>query len=390
MGHPLDPARAETTLAGGRPRLPAADASPHDTPLVPVSLPQRMALPPPRRRVWPLLLVGLLLLAAAATAGWFLAWQPVTVTTLQPRRGTALEAVYATGIVEAIDTARAGSTVAGRVVSVSVQEGDRVRTGQMLAQLDDRQAQQRLDDARARLELAEQELARDRSLVPTGIRSVQAMQRSQAERDRAEAGVALAQRDVGEYRILAPLDGIVMRREVDPGNTVAANAALFTVASTARLRVAADVDERDIAQVRLGAPVAIRADAYPGEAFAARVTNIRRQGDTATRTFRVEADLPAGSKLYIGMTVDVNVVVAQRADALLLPPAAVRHDPPQGGQPGQAYVLEPQNGRAHRVDVELGAVGATSVEVRRGLAPDARVIADPAGLADGRRVRVVP
>ncbi len=347
-----------------------------------------MLVPQPRWRLWPLIL--LLLLAVAAAAGWFALWRPVAVTLVQPHRGAALEAVYATGIVEAIDTARVGSTVAGRVTAVLVQEGDSVRAGQPLAQLDDRQAQQRLEDAQARLALAEQELARDRSLVPTGARSIQALQRSIAERDRAEAAVALAQRDAGEYRILAPLDGIVMRREVDPGNTVAANGALFTVASVARLRVAADVDERDIAQVKLGAPVAIRADAFPGEAFAAKVTNIRRQGDSATRTFRVEADLPADTRLMIGMTVDVNIVVAERADALLLPPAAVRHDPPQGGQPGQAYVLQAEQGRARRVDVGLGAAGADAVEIRLGLAADARVIADPTGLADGTRVRVTP
>ena len=350
--------------------------------------PAHLLVPPKRNRRFGVLLLVLFFVTCAGIAGWFLAWQPLTVTLVQPHRGAALEAVYATGIVEAIDTARVGSTVAGRLTTVLVQEGDAVRTGQVMATLDDRQARQRLEDARARLALAQEELARDRALLPTGTRSVQAMQRSQAERDRAEAGVTLAARDLAEYTILAPLDGVVMRREVDPGNTVVANTALFTVASTAHLRIAADVDERDIAQVRMGAAVAIHADGFPGEAFAAQVTNIRRQGDTATRTFRVEAELPGGTRLLIGMTVDVNIVVAERPDALLLPPGAVHHDPPQGGQPGAAYVLQPVEGRARRLDVELGAAGATAIEVRRGLTAGSQVIASPLSVSDGARIRV--
>ena len=304
-----------------------------------------------------------------------------------PTLGPAIEAVYATGIVEAIDTARVGTTVAGRVVAVLVWEGDVVRQGQPLAQLDDREARQALEDARARLALAEQELARDRVLVATGVHTVQALQRSVAERDRASAAVELAARQVDDRRIVAPLDGIVMRREVDPGNTAAAATALFTVASTARLRIAADVDERDIAAVRMGARVAIRADAYPNEAFTAVVTNIRHQGDTATRTFRVEADLPPPTWLFIGMTVDVNIVVAERPDALLLPPGALRHDPPQGGRPGPAYVFRVQDDLARRVPVETGAEGAAAIEIRSGVARNDQVIVDPpenlAGTAPG-------
>lgn len=355
-----------------------------------VSRPPVLRMPSPRGRRFGVLLLIMLAIVAGAGAAVLLFWRPVTVTAVQPHRGPALEAVYATGIVEAIDTARVGSTVPGRINAVAVREGDRVRRGQVLAQLDDRQAEQRLADARARLMLAEQELARDRKLVPTGTRSVQEMQRSAAERDRAEAGVALAERILDEHAVRAPLDGIVMRRDVDPGNTVAANTALFTVASTARLRIAADVDERDIALVHMDAPVAIRADAFPGQAFAARVTNIRRQGDSTTRTFRVEADLPAGTPLLIGMTVDVNVVVAQRDNALLLPPSAVLYDPPQGGERGQAYVFEVVDGRARRVDITPGAVGADAVEIRDGLAPGAQVIADGSRLANGTRVRVAP
>ncbi|MDA8249260.1 MAG: efflux RND transporter periplasmic adaptor subunit [Rhodospirillales bacterium] len=377
---------AETGTAHNIPPLPAV--APQE--LLPPSprLPT-VAAPPRRRRALRLVLTLLLIAVAGAGGGWWTLLRPLPVGIVHPWHGAAIEAVYATGLVEAVDTARVGTTVAGRIDALLVDEGDRVRRGQVLARLDDREAQQRLSDARARLELAEQELARDQALLQRGVRTPQAEQRSREERDRAAAGVAVAEKGLQDFTIESPLDGIVMTRPVEPGETVAANAVLFTVASPARLRIAADVDERDIPQVRMGARVAIRADAFPGEVFDANVTNIRGQGDAASRTYRVEAELPRDTRLMMGMTVDTNIVVATRADALLVPTAAVRHAPAKGGLPGAAYVFRVlPDGVARRTAVTLGAEGPEAAEVRGGLAADATLVADPPeNLKDGMRVR---
>jgi RND family efflux transporter MFP subunit len=339
--------------------------------------------PPARRRRLLWLLLLLLAIGGGGAAWWAFASPPV-LAIVSPWRGPALEAVYATGVVEAVDTARVGTTVAGRIVTLAADEGDRVRTGQIIALMDDRQARERLADAQARLELAEQELSRDRALQAQAIRPQQQVQRSQQVRDAAAAAVQIAVRQLEEYRILSPLDGIVMRRPVQPGETVAANATLFEIAAPAPLRVAAEVDERDIARIRMGARVAVRAAAYPDRAIPASVTHIRGRGETATRTFRVEADLPPDSGLLIGMTVDVNLVVAERENALLVPPTAIRHAPPQGGQPGPAHVFRLVDGHARRTPVETGATGPAAIEIRSGLDDNARLIADPpATLADG-------
>lgn len=349
-------------------------------------------VPHARRGLWLALAV---VLAAAIGGGWFIWERPLAVRMATVTRGAAIEAVYATGVVEAITHARVGTTVAGRVVAVVVAEGDAVAEGAMLALLDDRQARQRQEDAQARLAFAEQELKRGQTLLATGARPLAQVQQSLRERDQAAAGVELATRQIADYRIVAPFAGIVMRRLAQPGETLAANAALFELAAPAPLRVAADVDEREIAQLHIGQAVAIHADAYPGRAFTASVTNIRREGDSATRTFRVEADLPddtrSGGGLLIGMTVDVNIVVAERANALLVPAAALRHDPPAGGRAGPAWVFAVVDGRARRVAVTTGAVGADAVEVTGGLDPESTVIADGAAqLRDGQRVRRQP
>ena len=382
--------RTDAAPRGAAARAPAKPAPAQPRTLDPAPPPPLLQVARRRRSLlWPAVLV--LLALAGAGWGWRVWVQAVPVEVVQPWRGPALEAVYATGVVEAIDTARIGTTVAGRIISLAADEGDTVHEGELLARLDDRQPRQRLADARARLVTGEEELARTRALVARNVRSVQQLEHDVQERDQAAAMLALAVRQLDEYTILAPLDAVVMKRPVEPGETVAANATLFEVASTARLRVAADVDERDIPQIRMGAKVAIRAEAFPDEVFTAAVTNIRRQGDTSTRTFRVEADLPPGTKLLIGMTVDVNVVVAERAAALLVPAAAVRHDPPAGGRPGPAWVWRVIDGRAVRTPVTVGAAGPQAVEIRAGLAAADAVVAGPASrLAAGQRVSAHP
>lgn len=382
------PAAAAPEAAAPRPALASTDLMP-----LPARLP---SLPPgaaPRRvrRLLRLVLVLLLLAVAGGGAAWWTWWRPLPVATVQPWHGKAIEAVYATGLVEAVDTARVGTTVDARIVALLVDEGDHVRHGQVMARLDDREARQRVSDAAARLALAMQEQERNEELMKRGVRAPQAEQRSREERDRAAANLAMAQTRLSDFTILSPLDGIVMTRPVKEGETVAANAVLFTVASPARLRIAADVDERDIPLVRMGAPVAIRADAFPHEVFDAHVTNIRGQGDTATRTYRVEAELPADTKLMMGMTVDVNIVVAERPDALLVPSTAIRHAPAKGGLPGAAYVFRVQDGVARRTPVTLGAEGPETTEVRVGLADGAMLLADPSDrLRDGAPVRPKP
>ncbi len=348
--------------------------------LTPVAKPSKA----PRRLV-------LLALAAAAIGGgvWYMWGQPLLVIAIQPWRGAAIEAVYATGIVEAVELARVGTTVAGRIVSLTVDEGAAVTQGQAIAQLDDSQPRARLEDVAARLVQAEQDLARGQDLQTRGIRTVQEVERAKEERDKAAAGVRLVARQIAEHRITAPLDGVVTKRPVEVGETVAANQTMFEIVSDAHLRVAADVDERDIPLVRIGAPVALRSEAFPAEPFTAKVTNIRQAGEVTTRTFRVEADLPAGTKLRIGMTVDVNVVTAERRDSMLVPARAVRNDPPLGGRPGAAYVFRVVDGHTVRTPVETGAVGADVTEIRSGLADGATIVADPpTGLRDGQKIRV--
>ena len=369
-------------LDEARPRLERAAPVP-TLPSTPLAASPR----PPRRRRWRWIAVAAV--SAVALAGLAYAARPARVVAISPSRGPAIEAVYANGVIEAIDYARVGAIVAGRIVALPFDEGMTVRKGDILASLDDRQARARLADASARQKMADADFARDQTLMSRGVLAAQSLERGVQERDQAAAAVDLAARQLEDLAVASPLDGVVMKRDVEPGEVVAANQALFEISSTDRKRIAADVDERDIPNVRLGGRLVARADGFPDRAFEAKITNVRQQGDTSTRTFRVEADLPADSPLAIGMTVDVDIVTAERANATLVPADAVLHGPPQGGRAGPAYLFVARDAHAKRIDVELGAVGAGKAEILSGLDEADKVIVDPpAGLKDGAAVQV--
>jgi RND family efflux transporter MFP subunit len=145
--------------------------------------------------------------------------------------------------------------------------------------------------------------------------------------------------------------------------------------------VTAEVDEEDIARVRVGQRVVMRADAVPGAVLDGSVIEVTPKGDPVARSYRVRIELADPQRLRIGMTVDANLIVAERANALLVPATAV-----QGGA-----VWTVQDGRAHRQAVRVGATGAGRSEIVEGLTADARIVdAPPPDLREGHSVRPRP
>jgi RND family efflux transporter MFP subunit len=173
----------------------------------------------------------------------------------------------------------------------------------------------------------------------------------------------------------------VLRRDAEVGEVVDTPAALFWIGEPRPLRVTAEVDEEDIAQVREGQDVLLRADAFPGRVLTATVAQITPKGDATRKAYRVRLALPEDTPLLIGMTVEANIVLRRTEDAVLVPPAAVRD--------GRVFVVRQQV--VERRTVELGIEGPRAVEVRYGLARGEAVVLDPpAGLVDGQAVRLRP
>lgn len=329
-----------------------------------------------RRRV--LLLPLLALLAAGAWIWWTL---PPAVAIAMATTGPAMRAVYATGSVEPLNWAKVGPAIRARLTEVLVEEGQRLTEGQPMARLDNREAAHRAEEARARATFAEEELARIRTLVTRDVASRAALDRAEAEARAVRAVADAAMRRLDDYVVRAPADGVVLRRDAEVGEVVDTPAALFWVGEPSPLRITAEVDEEDIAQVREGQDVLLRADAFSGQILTATVAQITPKGDATRKAYRVRLALPDDTPLMIGMTVEANIVLRRTDSAILIPPAALRDN--------RVFVVRAETVEAR--SVAPGIQGARAVEILHGLAAGEAVVLDPpAGLVSGQAVRLRP
>jgi RND family efflux transporter MFP subunit len=329
-----------------------------------------------RIRAWPWLL-GVAAIGAAAGLYWVRAG-PVPVTLVSPTRGPAVDAIYATGTVEPTVMLPIAPRIAGRIVDLNVDEGAAVKKGQVLARLDDADLRSTVEELEARSAYAQAQHDRIANLVRQGFMAKAESDRTRADLDATAAAVNRARSQRDYMSMVAPADGLVIRRDGERGQFIPAGQAVFFLSCCAPLRVTAEVDEEDIARVKLGQKVVMHADALPREVFDGDVIEVTPKGDPVSRSYRVRLRLADPSRLRVGMTVDVNLIVAERANALLVPATAVRDK--------SVWVV--RDGRLERQAVRTGASGSGRVEILEGLADDARVVESPApDLWKGRRAR---
>jgi HlyD family secretion protein len=410
-------------------------------------------------------LLALLLLAAIGWGLW--TWQPWRAPSNQPQyrlgaleRGPLSAAVSASGTLNALVTVQVGSQVSGQVRELLVDFNSEVRRGQIIARLDPETFETRVDQAEADLaaargaaevargtlttreaELAKAELAladaqrnlaRKQRLVEQGFLSVAELDGarfasdSAAEQARlartgvtvAQAQIAAAQAQVAQRQaalrqaraelghtvIRSPVDGVVISRNVDVGQTVAASLqapVLFSIAQDLRrMEINVAVDEADVGRVRTGQKMRFTVDAFPGQRFTGQVTQIRKaaQVNNNVVTYSVMAivDNPE-LKLLPGMTANARILTEERDSVLKLPNEALRFRPvqPDGtpiklevrgreegpGIPGRVWILK--DGQPEAVPVRLGVSDGKHTELLRGdLAEGAEIIL---GLADGAK-----
>jgi RND family efflux transporter MFP subunit len=320
-----------------------------------------------------------LLVVAGLGALYWRARGPIPVEIVSPTRGPAVDAIYATGTVEPTVMLPIAPRVAGRLVELNTDEGTKVRKGQVLARLDDADLASSVVELEARARFAQDQLRRTQELVKRGVSAAIDLDRARADADAAAAQLkrARAQRDF--TALVAPANGTIIRRDGEIGQFIPAGQAVFFVSCCAPLRVTAEVDEEDIPRVHVGQRAVLRADALPDATIEATVADVTPKGDPIARSYRVRLRLPDPGALKVGMTVDANLIVAERANALLVPTTAVKD--------GAVWVV--RDGRLARQPVKIGVAGDARSEILSGLGDDARLVANPGeDLVEGRRVRV--
>ena len=331
----------------------------------------------PRARRWRYGALAGTLLAGLGTLGWYLVG-PLEVSVTPVRRGAAIDAIYAAGSVEPTVMLPLAPQVGGRLAARFADEGAQVRKGQLLARLDDADLAGSVDEQRARAEFARSQYGRASALAERGFIATGEAQRARAELLAAEAALRRVSALRNHTALLSPADGSIIRRDGEVGQYIAPGQALFVLACCAPLRVTAEIDEEDISRVHVGQAVVLRADALPGKVFDGKVSDITPKGDPVARSYRVRIALPEPGALQTGMTVDANLLVARRDNAMLLPPAAVRDN--------MVWLVVGQ--RLQPRPIVAGIRSPQQVEVLRGLDGSERVVVPNDGaLKAGRWVR---
>lgn len=294
----------------------------------------------------------------------------VAVTAAEPAAGG--EIVRATGTVRAKRETALSFLTAGRIAAVLVEDGDRVAKGQLLARLDPVEVETSAAAARADAQRANADLKRVRELFEKGWAPRARVDAAEAAASAANARVAQTGFVQRYARIVAPTAGIVLRRHLEPGQSVQAGAPVVTIGeATGGYVLRAPLTDADLGRVKIGQPATVTLQALAGAPLAARVVEIGGRGDERTGTFEVELALPARPDLRSGLIGDARITTGGGAGGGVVVPASAVWQ--ARADQGFVYVVDGQ-GRARSRLVGLGAVDDRRVVVTSGLAVGERVV----------------
>ena len=387
--------------------------------------PQAQAKRWAKRGVW----LAVLALAIVGSYLWYQNSQStanaVTYETSPAKRADLTVTVTATGTIQPTTQIDVSSEMSGVVRAVNVDNNSLIKKGDVLAELDSERFKGQLKSLQASVESAKAKLAdtqatlkanelaytRQISLQRRGLAITQDLESAQAAQQRAIAAVASAQADIqvaianldlkqidiDKSQILSPVDGIVLKRAVEPGQTVASSLqapVLFTLAEDLkRMQLEANIDEADIGTVKLGQKANFTVDAFSGRNFPARIEAVEFYPETTDGVVTYKAILSVDNSdlaLRPGMTATAQVTVQEISNALLIPNAALRYSPPVAAKQ-QSFSLSrlflprmPRNEKSARTET---VAGERTVWVLKDNVPGAVRITT--GASDGKMTEVV-
>lgn len=273
---------------------------------------------------------------------------PIEVQTVKMSKGAITTSVTATGTVEPVDQVEVGTQVSGLVDKIYVDYNSPVKKGQLLAELDKTNLQESVNNAFAQYSAAQNELNyyqqnynRQSNMFKSGViskadyeQAAYQVQNAKQTLNQRKTALAQARTNLSYANIYAPIDGVILSKEVEEGQTVAASMStptLFKIAKDiTKMQVEANVDEADIGGVEVGQRVSFTVDAYPQEEFSGKVRQVRLSATTTsnvvTYTVIIDADNPE-QKLKPGLTATVTIFTQELNDINTIPAAAISFTP---------------------------------------------------------------
>lgn len=346
--------------------------------------------------------------AIAALAVWLLSGgkkeEKITFDTAAVAPANIMNSITATGTIEPVTSVTVGTQVSGIVSKLFVDYNSVVKKGQVIAELDKTNLMSQLNTAKTQLATAQSQLnyqtanyKRYKILFEKGLVAADDFDNAKLSYTQAKEQVVSAKEEVqraqtnlGYATITSPIDGVVLSKSVEEGQTVAASFStpeLFTIAQDlTNMQVVADVDEADIGDVKEGERVTFTVDAYPDDTFEGEVKQVRQEATTTNNvvTYEVVISAPnADLKLKPGLTANVTIYTAERKGVLSVPSKALRFTP-QKETVGKMKIVDVANAKnkvwtiegnsivAHKVNI--GMTDGTNTQIVSGIAEGTKVI----------------
>lgn len=346
--------------------------------------------------------------AIAALAVWLLSGgkkeEKITFDTAAVAPANIMNSITATGTIEPVTSVTVGTQVSGIVSKLFVDYNSVVKKGQVIAELDKTNLMSQLNTAKTQLATAQSQLnyqtanyKRYKTLFEKGLVAADDFDNAKLSYTQAKEQVASAKEEVqraqtnlGYATITSPIDGVVLSKSVEEGQTVAASFStpeLFTIAQDlTNMQVVADVDEADIGDVKEGERVTFTVDAYPDDTFEGEVKQVRQEATTTNNvvTYEVVISAPnADLKLKPGLTANVTIYTAERKGVLSVPSKALRFIP-QKETVGKMKIVDAANAKnkvwtiegnsivAHKVNI--GMTDGTNTQIVGGIAEGTKVV----------------
>ncbi len=346
--------------------------------------------------------------AIAALAVWLLSGgkkeEKITFDTAAVAPANIMNSITATGTIEPVTSVTVGTQVSGIVSKLFVDYNSVVKKGQVIAELDKTNLMSQLNTAKTQLATAQSQLnyqtanyKRYKTLFEKGLVAADDFDNAKLSYTQAKEQVVSAKEEVqraqtnlGYATITSPIDGVVLSKSVEEGQTVAASFStpeLFTIAQDlTNMQVVADVDEADIGDVKEGERVTFTVDAYPDDTFEGKVKQVRQEATTTNNvvTYEVVISAPnADLKLKPGLTANVTIYTAERKGVLSVPSKALRFTP-QKETVGKMKIVDVANAKnkvwtiegnsivAHKVNI--GMTDGTNTQIVGGIAEGTKVI----------------
>ena len=346
--------------------------------------------------------------AIAALAVWLLSGgkkeEKITFDTAAVAPANIMNSITATGTIEPVTSVTVGTQVSGIVSKLFVDYNSVVKKGQVIAELDKTNLMSQLNTAKTQLATAQSQLnyqtanyKRYKTLFEKGVVAADDFDNAKLSYTQAKEQVVSAKEEVqraqtnlGYATITSPIDGVVLSKSVEEGQTVAASFStpeLFTIAQDlTNMQVVADVDEADIGDVKEGERVTFTVDAYPDDTFEGEVKQVRQEATTTNNvvTYEVVISAPnADLKLKPGLTANVTIYTAERKGVLSVPSKALRFTP-QKETVGKMKIVDVANAKnkvwtiegnsivAHKVNI--GMTDGTNTQIVGGIAEGTKVV----------------